>query len=94
MKKICLFIWFCSFSVFANNKISNFQKKVNSICPESNISSLLLKKSLIEFIHGEECPGKFTSIILTKCSQLDCRELTDIYRQIQQTRPGSVVGDE
>ena len=79
---------------FAANKIKSYQTKIKNDCPTVKLSNLLLKKSLIEFIHGNECNGRFSSLILKKCKNIDCRKLTDIYRQVQQARPGSVVGDD
>lgn len=78
----------------ADSKIANYQKYVKNECSKGRISNLLLKKSLIELVRGFECDGKFTALILKKCQQIDCRRITEIYRQVQQARPGAVVGDE
>lgn len=94
MKKIFLAILLLGFNTYADSKIVNYQRYVKNECTETKISTLLLKKSLIELVRGFECDGKFTSLIIKKCNQIDCRKITEIYRQVQQARPGSVVGDE
>jgi hypothetical protein len=55
---------------------------------------LLLKKSLIELVKGQECNGKFTTLVINKCDGLNCNKINEIYKEVEQVRSGSVVGDE
>ena len=78
----------------ADSKIRRFQSKIEKVCSKDEVSLLLLKKSLIEMIKGEECSGKFTGIVLSKCDTLNCKKINEIYKEVEQVRSGSVVGDE
>lgn len=64
------------------------------MCAKEKVSKLLLKKSLIELVKGQECDAKFTSIVLSKCTSLSCQELYAIYKEVEQVRAGAVIGDE
>ena len=87
-------IVFGTFNIsIADSKIRRFQEKIKTLC-QDDVSLLLVKKSMIELIKGEECQGKFTNIVLNKCEFLDCRVITDIYKEVHQVRSGSVVGEE
>jgi hypothetical protein len=96
MKKIIYTVIAVSFifSSQADSKIRRFQNKVSKECAKEKVSMLLLKKSLIELIKGQECDAKFTAIVLNKCSSLSCQKLNTIYKEIEQVRSGSVVGEE
>lgn len=94
MKILKYGILLLSLSSFADTKIDTFQKVIKSDCKDGKVSNLLVKKSLIELVRGFECEGKFTSLIISKCTEIDCQRMTDIFRQIQQAKPGSVVGDD
>ncbi len=94
MRKIILIALLFSLNSFGRSKIENYQNLIKGQCTEANVSTLLLKKSLIELVRGFECDGKFTNLIIKKCEQLDCKKISEIYRQIQQAKPGSVVGDD
>jgi hypothetical protein len=97
MKKIILTICIfasMTFSTLASSKIKRYQFKVQKACESNHLNLLLLKKSLIEMVNGEECAGKFTSIVLNKCNSLNCQELSQIYKEVEQFRAGSVVGGE
>lgn len=82
------------FSTHADSKIRRFQNKVSKECAQEKVSMLLLKKTLIELIKGQECDAKFTAIVLSKCSSISCNRLNSIYKEIEQVRSGSVVGGE
>ena len=94
MKKILIGFMLLGFNSFADSKIATYKKYVKNECHKTKISNLLIKKSLIELVKGFECKGMFTNLIIKKCRQIDCRKLTEIYRQVQQVRAGSVVGDD
>ena len=83
-----------TFSTHAGSKIKRYQSKVNKRCESSKVSPLLLKKSLIELVRGKECDGKFTNLVINKCSGLNCSDITTIYRELEQVRSGSVVGEQ
>lgn len=80
-------------SSHADSKIVRFQKEVGKVCESADLSVLLIKKSLIELIKGGDCDSKFTNLVLKRCDGMACGELQAIYREIQQVRSGSVVGD-
>ncbi len=82
------------FSSFADSKIRKFQNQVIKECNQDKVSMLLLKKSLIELVKGQECDAKFTAIVLNKCSALNCQRLNEIYKEVEQIRAGAVVGDQ
>ena len=84
-----------SFLSYAGSKITRYQNRVKKACGAESISPLLLKKSLIELVKGVECSdAKFTKIVVNKCQAIDCGKINEIFREIEQTRSGSVVGDE
>ena len=96
MKKliIMLFLVAITFSSHADSKIHQFQDNIEKKCGSVEVNPLLVKKSLIELIKGGGCESKFTTIVLKKCEELECKELQAIYKNVQQTRAGSVVGDQ
>ena len=95
MKKLILLLFLIGpVSLFAANKVGTYQNFIKNDCQETKVSLLLVKKSLIELVRGMECEGKFTSIIINKCEKIDCRKIAEIFRQVQQSRSGSVVGDD
>lgn len=96
MKKYIFLFLISSFvlSGHADSKIRRFQNKIKKECASEKVSMLLLKKSLIELVRGLECNAKFTSIVLSKCDHINCTRLNEIYKEIEQVRSGSVVGDE
>ena len=81
------------FSSYADSKIRRFQNQVKKECGKESVPVLLLKKSLIELVKGEDCDAKFTSLVINKCSNLNCQRINQIYKEIEQVRSGSVVGD-
>ena len=80
-------------SVSADSKIARFEKVLMNTCKPQNINKLLIKKVLIELINGEDCTGKFTSILLAQCEKVKCNGLQKIYLEVEQVRSGAVVGD-
>ena len=68
--------------------------QIQNECAEKKISSLLLKKSLIELIKGEGCSAKFTTLLVNKCEDLSCNRINEIYKEIEQVRAGAVIGDQ
>ncbi len=94
MRKLTLFLLLFSFeAITADSKMRRFQTKIQAECQEQEVSLLLVKKSLIELLKGEECEAKFTSILIKMCKNIDCQKINQIYREVEQIRSGSVVGD-
>ncbi len=96
MRKLLLIICFFYFSLpaLAESKIVIFQNMINARCVnDKKMNILLLKKSLIELLHGNGCEAKFTSILIEQCGELSCDKLVDIYEQLDKVRAGAVVGD-
>ncbi len=90
----CFFTCFFVFSSHADSKIRRFQKEIKKECQNDKVSLLLLKKSLIELIKGEECSAKFTSLIINQCRTMTCERINEIYKEIEQVRAGAVVGED
>ena len=86
----CCFV----FSSHADSKIRRFQKEIKRECPNDKVSLLLLKKSLIELVKGEECSAKFTSLVINQCKTMTCGRINEIYKEIEQVRAGAVVGED
>ena len=80
-------------NVSAESKIARFENALIKTCEPQKINKLLIKKSLIELINGDECSGKFTGLILSQCDKLKCNQLKNIYLELERVRSGSVVGD-
>lgn len=83
-----------TYSSYADSKIRRFQNIVKKECGSNSLSVLLLKKSLIELVKGEDCDAKFTALVINKCSNLTCQRMNQIYKEVEQLRSGSVVGDK
>ena len=91
---VLLTLFSISLPLYAESKIVRFQERVNATCSNNKkMSILLLKKSLIELLHGDGCEAKFTSILIEQCEELSCDKLVSIYDQLDKVRAGAVVGD-
>ena len=89
-----MIILLCSSIAWSKSKIARYKETVQNKCLESKLNSLLLKKSLFELVKGESCDGTFTKVIISKCKSIDCQDINSIYRDIQISRSGSVVGEQ
>lgn len=90
-KLIIAFLVLTSTTTYAGGELEKYGDYLDKIC-QKKIAVLLIKKSLIEQIKGEQCSGQFTQIILSKCSQLSCEDVFKAYRSVQLNRGRGVIG--
>lgn len=84
-----------SFNSFANNEemVSSFQNEMKKQCGERfhKFSKKLLVKILISKKTSKEpCHDDLIVYISTKCKQLQCNEIIDVYNQVYNDSKGNV----
>lgn len=87
-----MLIFCCSFSpLLWAGQLDLFIQRVKVECPRAQ--ALLVKKSLIEMIKGDEtCQERYLQLLLAECQSLSCSDLVYIYKIAKEQSSGTVMG--
>ena len=90
LKTIGLFYFLVAISA-VHAALRDHVTTVQKGCP--NTSTLLIKKSAVELSSIANCDQSFTEKLLQGCSNMDCAQLMNSFKNNLQDRTGSVVGE-
>lgn len=82
------------FLIINRNVFAGFGNHIAQVTKNcEKISSLLVKKSLLELKHSGTCSEHFTKLLLSECEFLTCNEIIESYKKNILSNSRAVVGE-
>jgi hypothetical protein len=91
LAKLYLLLFVLFFNIPSNaGGLEDYINAVKTQC--LNINPLIIKKSLIELTHDQNCGNSFTSLLLRECPNVSCSLLLNNWVTFNNAKAGAVIG--